>query len=404
MYLALSWRNIWRNKNRTLIAAASVFFGVLMAVLMRSSQEGSYSYMIHSSAKLFTGYLQLQGKGYWDNRSLDKSIHITPDQLQAIATIPNIINFTRRLETFTLMSFETNTKVTQVIGIDPKAEHDITGLKSRLTKGAYLSDNDDGILLGEGLAKRLKVAVGEKVVLYGQGYHGQIAAAELPVVGLVKLPFIEMDNSSAYLVLDNAQTIFSMPNLITSLPIMVDHIKHLQTVKSALSAMINDGTTLMTWDEMMPEMAQHIVIDNASGIIMIVILYIVIVFGVFGTVMMMVSERSREFAILISVGMKKWRLILVTTLESIFVAFVGMLAGVVASLPIVLYLYYNPIRVTGEMAKSFDDLGIEAIITFSRNPELFINQALVVLVIALTSALYSVVFISKLEPAVAIRA
>ncbi len=74
MYISLAWRNIWRNKKRTLIVAASVFFSVFLAVFMRSAQLGSYSYMIHSSAKLFTGYLQVQGKGYWDNRSLNKSI------------------------------------------------------------------------------------------------------------------------------------------------------------------------------------------------------------------------------------------------------------------------------------------------------------------------------------------
>ena len=118
----------------------------------------------------------------------------------------------------------------------------------------------------------------------------------------------------------------------------------------------------------------------------------------------MVSERGKEFAILISVGMKKWRLTLVTILESVFVAFVGMITGVIGSLPLVFYLYYHPIRVTGEAAKSFDELGIEAVINFSADPHLFFNQALVVLLIALASSLYPIFFINKLEPAAAIRA
>jgi len=404
MYLSLSWRNIWRNKNRTLIAAASVFFGVLVAVLMRSSQEGSYSYMIHSSAKLFTGYLQLQGVGYWDNRSLDRSIRMAPEQLQSIASMPDVIAVSRRLETFVLVSYGRDTKVAQVIGIDPSAENAMTDLKKRLVKGTYLENGEEGVMLGEGLAHRLKVDVGTSVILYGQGYHGQIAAAELPVKGLLKLPFAEMNNALLYLDLQQAQAIFSMPERITSLPIMIDHVDHLVNVKGTLSAHLAPDQVLMTWEEMMPELVQHILIDNASGLIMLLILYIVIIFGVFGTVMMMVSERIKEFAILLSVGMKKGRLMVVTMLESIFVAFVGMVAGVVGSLPIVIFLYHHPIRLSGDWAKNFENLGIEAVITFSQNPLIFVQQALVVLIIALASSLYPILFIQRLEPATAIRA
>jgi hypothetical protein len=95
MYLSLSWRNIWRNKRRTIIVAASVFFAVFFASLMRSAQVGSYGYMIHSSAKLYTGYLQVQGEGYWDNRSLDKSIIIAKKQQNEISNIPNLTSVNR---------------------------------------------------------------------------------------------------------------------------------------------------------------------------------------------------------------------------------------------------------------------------------------------------------------------
>ncbi|HDK35928.1 MAG TPA: ABC transporter permease, partial [Bacteroidetes bacterium] len=111
MYLLLSWRNLWRNKKRTLIAAASVFFAVILAIIMRSMQNGSYTYMIRSSVKFYTGYLQVQGKGYWENRSLNKSIIIPEKQQKEILKIPHISSVVPRLEAFSLVSSNKVTKV-----------------------------------------------------------------------------------------------------------------------------------------------------------------------------------------------------------------------------------------------------------------------------------------------------
>ena len=404
MYFSLSWRNIWRNKKRTLIVAASVFFAALLAVVMRSAQLGSYSYMIDSSAKLYSGYLQVQGPGYWDNRSIDKSITLSKQQMDQINETDNLFSITPRLESFALISFEKSTKVAQVIGIDPHLETNMTGLKDRLVKGEYLKPSSNGVLVAQGLAEMLKVSIGDSIIIYGQGYHGQIAAARLPIVGLVKLPFQEMNNGLVFLTLPNAQEVFSCYDRITSLAIMIDNVRHLNGVTESLKATLGDSYVIMAWDEMMPDLKQNIQVDNASGIIMMAILYIVIGFGVFGTIMMMVAERAREFGVLIAVGMKKWKLIWVTTIETIQVSFIGVFAGFLSSIPIVYYLHNNPIPITGEAAKTFDSLGIEPIFNFGLDPVIFYSQALTVLFIALITVLYPMLFIHKLEPVKAMRA
>jgi ABC-type lipoprotein release transport system permease subunit len=403
MYLSLSWRNLWRNKKRTVIASASIFFAVLLAVLMRSGQHGSYAYMIHSSAKLFTGYLQVQGKGYWENRSLDKSISLPAAQIDSLAEIPHVTSVTPRLEAFALISHKANTKVAEVIGIDPAVEDSMTGLRSRIAAGEYLTRDAGGLLIGQGLAEVLNAGVGDSLVLYGQGYHGQIAAARLPISGILKLPFPSMNNSLVYLSLPNAQNVFSAYGRITSLAIMVDNIRHLTAVENSITARLKNKYTIMTWDEMMPDLVQNIELDNASGIIMLIILYIVIAFGVFGTVMMMTSERVKEFGILISVGMKKLKLIWVTTIETIFISFLGVVFGFLGSIPLIYYLHYNPIYFTGEAAKAYETLGIEPIMNFSTDPGIFFSQSLVVLIIALTTALYPLFFVSRLKPVKAIH-
>jgi len=404
MYLSLSWRNLWRNKRRTLIAAASVFFAVLLACMMRSGQIGSYSYMIHSSAKLFTGYLQIQGDGYWENRSLDRSIILSDDLLTEIQSMRHITSANPRLEGYALVSHEQTTKVAQIIGIEPNSEHQMTGLRDRLTSGSYLSSGSDGALLGEGLADLLKLSPGDSVVLYGQGFHGQIAAARVPIAGILKMPFQEMNRGMVFLSLQNAQDFFLAYDRITSLALMVDDIGHLKNVIAKIEESDASQFTIMTWDEMMPDLLQNIQVDNASGIIMITILYIVIAFGIFGTVMMMISERVKEFGILVSVGMKKWKLIFTTILETIFIAFVGVIAGIIGSFPLLYYFHNNPINIAGDAAKTFDSLGIEPIMNFSMDIGIFTGQAFIVFLIAILTAIYPILFVLKLEPVKAIRA
>ncbi|HID38582.1 MAG TPA: ABC transporter permease [Calditrichaeota bacterium] len=403
MYFSLSWRNIWRNKKRTLILAASVFFAVLLSIVMRSAQLGSYAYMIHSSAKLLTGYLQVQGKGYWENRSLDKGIHISLQDLERIRRIENVTNVTRRLEAFALVSHLNKTRVGQILGIDPQSETKMTGLRDKVIKGEYLNPNATNLLIGKGLAEILQADIGDSLVIYGQGAYGQMAVALLPVGGIVDLPFETLDNSLVFMVLPAAQEIFSMENRLTSLPIMIDDVRHLDHVYRDVRAIADEHWSIMTWSEMMPDLKENIEVDNVSGMIMLAILYVVIAFGVFGTVMMMVAERTREFGILIAVGMRKGRLILVSFLESILVSFLGAVAGMIASIPIILYLINHPIYISGEGAKIYENMGIEPIMNFSGDPTIFISQALVALAIALITTLYPYLFIRRLEPVKALH-
>ena len=332
---------------------------------------------------------------------MDHSISPSAEDYEFIKSTPHVTSATPRLEGYALVSYGSATKVAQVIGTDPKLESKMTGLDDKLVKGRFLDSESNGILVAEGLAAMLKLDIGDSLVLYGQGYHGQIAAAIYPVIGLVKMPFQEMNNGLIFLNLKTAQILFSAPNRITSLAVMIENPAYLDNTIKHLKQL--SGYAIMRWDEMMPDLKQNIQLDNASGLIMLIILYIVITFGVFGTVMMMVSERYKEFGILVAVGMRKWRLMIVTTIESIFVAFVGVLAGMIASFPIVYYLHINPLRFTGESVQLFDSMGIEPIFNFSIDPALFVAQALVVLLIAIGAAIYPLLFIRKLKPVEALH-
>ena len=402
-YFLLAWRNLWRNKRRTLIASASVFFAVFFALAMRSMQEGSYDYMIDASVSMYTGYIQVHAKDYWEKRSIDKSMELSPTKIAQINSIKHITLITPRLESFSLISYENVTKVASVVGIDPEKENLMTDLKSKLISGIYLTENSKGVMIAEGLAKLLKVEVGDSIVLYGQGYHGVTAADQVQVEGIVKFTLPALNKSMVYLSLGYSQWLYAAPNRITSLSLMIDEASELNEVHLEVKKLFDEKYEVMTWQELMPELVQSIEVDNAGGIIMLGILYVIIGFGIFGTVMMMTAERTKEFGILISVGMKRWRLSFVSFLESLFLSFIGVLAGIIVSIPILYYLNQNPIPLTGEMADIMLKFGLDPILPFRFAANIFIDQFLTVIVIAMISALYPLSFIRKLNPVKAIR-
>ena len=402
-YIKLAWRNLWRNKKRTFIAAASVFFAVILALLMRSMQTGYYDYSIDASVRMYTGYIQVHGKGYWEKKSLDESMVVDQKHLTELKNTAGVNLIVPRFETYSLISYGNKTKVVQVTGINPELENQLTGLKKKIVNGEYLSDSSKGIIVAQGLAEILKVGVGDSVVIYGQGYHGVTAAEQIPIIGIVKFTLPELNKSFTYLSLPYAQWLFSAPERLTSLSIMIDNPKKLERVKSDIKKIFNSKYEVMDWEQLSPELVQSIAIDNASGIIMLGILYIVIAFGIFGTIMMMTAERVKEFGILISVGMKKWKLGLVTLFETLFISFLGVFTGAIISIPILLYFKANPIPLTGESAQAILAFGYEPILPFAIYPGMFFAQIWTVLAIAAVSALYPIMFIRKLQPVEALR-
>jgi ABC-type lipoprotein release transport system permease subunit len=403
LFLRLAWRNLWRNRRRTIIAAASVLFAVFLAVVMSSVQTGQHEYMIESAVGFYTGHIQIHGHDYWEKRSLDESIPFDPDMLDSLRSLPHVIHVVPRLETVALISHGNATRVSPVVGVAQGPEDAMTGLGKRIIRGTPLAEWQAGALLAEGLARLLGVDVGDSVVVYGQGYHGVTAAGIVPVSGIVKFPIPDLNNAMFYLPLDRAQELLSAPGRVTAVAIMVDSDDEVNGVLALVRKIAGNGVEVMTWRQMLPELLQAIQADDGGTIIMLFILYVVIGFGIFGTVMMMTSERTREFGITIALGMKRWRLMVVALLEALMISMLGACAGILVAIPTILYFFYHPIWLGGDYAKAMLAYGMEPIIPFSIDPIVFLIQGIIVFSMAALSGLYPLFVLRHLEPVRAMR-
>ncbi len=394
--IKLAWRNLWRNKRRTVITSASVFFAVFLALIMRAFQFGSYELNISNLVHSTTGYFQIHAKGYWDDKVLSNTFVMTPGIRSILTSDKKISGFAIRLESFSLASSGSQTKGVMVSGIVPSEEDSLTSLRKRLVNGTFLKENDNGVLVARKLARFLKINVGDTLVLIGQGYHGESADGVFPVKGIVHFASPELDKQMVYLSLQAAQSLFSANDLITSASVNLTDPDKFDLIASQVKKRLDSQKyEVMTWKEMMPEVVQEIQSDNASGLIMLGILYMVVGFGIFGTVLMMLNERSREFGMMIAIGMQKIRLTSIVVTEMLFMGILGVLSGNLIAIPLIFYFHVHPVLLSGDMATSTIEMGFEPLMPTAWEVSYFVNQSLIVSLIIVVVMIFPVIKLAR---------
>ncbi|MEM8893202.1 MAG: FtsX-like permease family protein [Bacteroidota bacterium] len=393
MNFKLAWRNIWRNKKRTWITASSIGFAVFFACVMQSMQLGSYERMIDNSVRFLTGHIGIHQLDYWDEKILDNSF---PEASIADLDITHesIIMSVPRITSFALASYEDKTKGALITGVDLSLEAEFSYLENKLEEGIY--NTDAGALIGEGLSEYLKLGVGDTLVLLSQGYHGVNAVGKYPVDGILKFPVPDLNQSAVYLPIKTAQAFFGAEGMITSYSVLLDDPDATEEVQGQLIKQ-SEVFEAMTWKEMMPDLVQGIELDYYGGLVMVFVLYGVIGFGIFGTFLMMTKERTYEFGILNSIGMKKGRIQQMVAIEILLLSFLGVILGLIAASPIVLYFWANPILLTGETAAAMEKFGYEPIMPFALDPKVFYDQGISILLIALFLGIYPMLAIKQLK-------
>lgn len=404
MLIQLAWRNIWRNRRRTFITMASILFAVLFASFMESIQKGAWDYMINSVVNYYFGFAQVQEKGYWDEQSIDKAFPLDDSLQQLSSSVREVQAVVPRLESFALASAGNKTAGIMVIGIDPALEDNMTKLRSRIVQGEYLESGDVATLLAEGVAENLGLSIGDTVVFISQGYRGVNAAGKYPVKGIANFGSPELNKQMAYLPLEEAQYFYGAPGLVTSLALKLDSPNDIQPAIKALRSQLDTSVyDVLDWKEMLPDLVEAKAVDSAGNVIIYVILYLIIAFGIFGTILMMVKEREYEFGVLIAIGMKRWQLGISVWLEVIMLGLIGALAGILASMPLVWYFQVNPIRFTGDYAAAMEQFGFEPIFPAIFQAQIFLMQAFFVFLLTAIMALYPIWKIRKLQPMQAMR-
>jgi ABC-type lipoprotein release transport system permease subunit len=468
--IKIAWRNLWRNRRRTIITAASVFFAVFFAVIMRSYQLGTYDMVINNFIKSFSGHLKIQNEKYKENPLIDYSFKYNDELEEAISGIKNVTSVVPHLESFALVSNGPQSKGVAIIAIDPGKERDFSNPENNLVRyritteavgrmkeknilpsnilaeleknygrayssrgrlelelglpaadnqlympaildntevtNTFLADSDEGVLVSDRLAGFLKVSIGDTVILMGQGYQGVSAAGIFPVRGIIKMPSPDIDNKLIIMTIPTAQEFFGCEGMITSLAVNLTGRSNrtMRTAQAEINTFLSGSSTVArTWYELNPVLYQQIQGDSQSGMAMLGLLYFIIFFGIFGTVLMMIAERKREFGVLVAIGMQKGRLKRILSMEMIFLGIMGLVAGLLASMPLILYFNRYPIVLKGDLAKMMEDYGWDAVMPTAPVGSYFYMQAAVVATMVIIATIYPLMKIGRLKEIEALR-
>jgi len=402
--IKLAWRNIWRNRRRSFITMSSIAFAVLLACLMMSVQYGSLDYMVDNMVKFYTGHIQIHNEKYWDEKIVNNSFTYHEKFLDELLQISEIQSVVPRIESFALAAYGTKAKGTMVLGIDPDKEQNIIDVKKKLVKGKYFKAGDNSILVSTGLATYMGVEVKDSLVLLSQGYHGINAIGLYKISGLIKFPNPEQNKQTICMPLKEAQWFYGLEHKLTSIAILVNSKDQVESAKNSINTLIKDHSlAAIDWETMMPELVQTVKLKHASSKMMIIVLYIVIGFGMFGTFLMMTAERMREFGIMLAIGMHRIWLQSTIFLEIVMMSLMGVMAGVLMSLIAITYFFYNPVQMGSEVQAMADSYGVEAAIKFAMNTQLFVLQAWAILIMGFLLSFYPIMVLTKLDPANAMR-
>jgi len=407
VFLNLAWRNVWRNKRRSIITIAAIAFAILMAAITRSMQYGSYHVMESMAVSLYNGDLQIHRKGFQENHTLSYSLDSNEQNWQSlIEKDPRLTGFARRLTGFGLVGSDSASAGALIVGIEPERELRLTQFANMVRYGEKLNNDDDHrVLIGTTLAKNLQLHIGDSLVVLTQGYHNQLGADKYLVKGLVSVGQTDLDRSLMIMSLKNAQELFSLYDGITEVVFRTEDFRKATTLSKEMSKELDGGKyEVLSWKQMMPELEQIIIVDNVSGAIYLAFILIVVGIEIFNAVMMNVLERTREFGVIQAIGMKPNQISGLLFLEFLFKITLALIIGWIISFVAISILTHNTIPLPADLREAYATYGfVIENLEFSDGPRVFLEPLISIAVIGMIAFVFPFMKASKLTPVDAFR-
>ena len=324
--ITLSLRNLTRNLRRTIITLLAVGVGLGMMVVTINLANGQYQAAIGAGISSLAGHVVVQAPGWQEDREEEQ---LVVDSEAVAATLGQLFpdaTVARRMTLGGLLVSATSSVGAGLQGVEPEPEAEVNTFDEKVIEGTWLDGDPKGIVIGAGMARTLDVGVGDKLVYMGQ--HGDEMSSKLfRIKGIFRTGGPEIDGFLAFTDLAATQELLGAAGSAHQVTL------HLQDARGSRAAAASAATALATdldvrwWREAIPEMWAMIQVDKTWTNVMMGILGLIVAMGVLNTLLMSVLERTREFGVLLAIGMKPSRLAVLIVLEGVFIGVLGGLLG-----------------------------------------------------------------------------
>jgi len=402
----LAWRNLWRHKRRTWLTASAIAFSAMLLVFMITLQFGSYDMMIDTTLRVYTGQMQVQRAGYKDKRQMRSVVANAPTLAAQLRERTGYATIAVRAQGFALASSVERSYGVPVIGVQPEYERGVSTLPQLVKQGRYLADSRaQELVIGSALARNLKLKLGDELTLLGSGRDGSVAATVLPVVGFFESGNPDLDRRLVMMPLATFQETFGMDNDAHLIVVSGPGFESIPQTKATVSQFIagQPGLVVLDWDELVPGIKQLIQTDMVQNWITYIALIVIVTLSIMNTFLMSVLERTREFGIMLALGISPLRLGIMVVLESAFLTLLGLAIGVAIGGGIAVWLHFEGFSFPG-MKEIYAQFGLPGVIYPKLSVQSILLGPSVIFVFTLLAALYPAFRLRKLQPVEAIHA
>ncbi|AJQ92089.1 ABC transporter permease [Gynuella sunshinyii] len=405
----LAMRNLRRNRRRTVLTGLSMFGGYILLVLSLSLQDGSYDSVLRTYTRDHSGHIQLTQAQYLDQPTLYRTVHDYQSWIERIEQFPFVRQVTPRIQAAALAYGTDKAAPAIVYGIDPQREQQTSYLGRKISQGTFFNSdiNADGYyqtMLGYSLARQLRLTVDDELVLISQGADGSMAN-DVYIVSAIIGDSDAPERLNVYLPLNAAQQFFVLPHQVHQLVILTNDYLQAEPQSQQLNTQLDTGLRpqqlhFSPWQVIEHEFYRTMKADKQGNVVSMYIVVFLVCLGVLNTILMNILERTGEFGVLKAIGTSPWRIYLQILLETLLLALLSCVAGLIIALP--LNYYFTHIGITLAEPMEISGLVFEKMTGIMTVPT-FLNPVIIICLASVAVAMLPAIRAARLVPLDAMR-
>lgn len=402
MIVVMAWRNIWRNKARSIVIMISIILGLLAGISILALYKG----MIHAKVRTVidreAGHIQVHHLQFKDDYLPEFTITDT-NAVAKIKLIPGVKAATQRVITTGMITTTTGSAGVSIYGIEPESEKAISKLDQKIVDGNYFNtDTRNPIVIGKKLASKMKLKLKSKVVLTFMDTTNTMVAAAYRVVAIYESDNAPFDERTVYTASQNLSNLLIIGNQRHEIAVILAHDEDVEEVAAALNEKLPD-VRVETWKQVSPETELMVSTSDQYAFIILIIIMLALAFGIINTMLMAILERTREIGMLVALGMNKVKLFLLILYETLFLTFAGAPLAILFAYLLVTYFKNNGLDLSGFGEDMMKEFGFQNLIYPEFPWDKLMGLTLIVASTAIFSGLLPALKALRLKPTEALR-
>jgi putative ABC transport system permease protein len=403
MIFIMAWRNIWRNKMRSIVIMLSIAIGLLAGIAVLALYKGMMKSRVRTVIDAEVGHLQLHDRNFKKDYSPEFIITNGDKILNLITSLPEIKMAAPRSITNGMLATATGSAGVQINGVIPELEYEASQLKKKIIEGnEFDSTKKNEIMIGKKLATKMKLKTGSKLVLTFTDTSGNMVAGAFRVAAVYQSDNGPLDERNVYVTMKDLNDLLNTGNAFHEIVVVLKNDEDIKIVQQKLKR-VCPLLTIETWKEISPETDLLVNTTNQYSYIIMIIIMFALAFGIINTMLMAILERTREIGMMVALGTNKLKIFLLVLLETFFLTLAGAPIGILTGWLLTRYYNIHGLNLSGLGREMMSSFGFNAMIYPEFPADKLTGVLLIVVATALVSCLFPAIKALKMQPVEALR-